>query len=195
MASTLTPILRDYLVRYQQMAIRETGRRPVTWLRTPMDEALLLPGCAKPGCFFWQPVPWKDDKAPLGKAAELFHQSIIDYVSMCQFLEIRFQLPVAHGGSPLSFLYGRTFEACRNTETLPPSRAFEEAALYHREHADVPLSCCMAVTCDDGEPLALMLRAEDGEAFILRTMTQNKPLDLKLGLDRLLPKVKFVYDL
>ena len=45
MNSPLAPVLRDYLVRYQQMAIRETGHRPITWLRTPMEEALLLPGC------------------------------------------------------------------------------------------------------------------------------------------------------
>ena len=192
--ASLTPIMRDYLVRYQQMAIRETGCRPITWLRTPMDEALLLPGCRRPGYSCWQPIAWKDDKAPLGNASELFHQSIIDYVSMCQFLEIRFQLPVAHGGSPLSFLYGRTFETCRNTELSPPSRAFEEASLYHREHPEVPLAYCMAVTCDDGEPLALMVRAEDGEAFVLRTMAQNDPLYLKVGPDRLLPRLKFIYN-
>lgn len=188
-------ITRDYLVRYQQTAIRETGRRPLTWLRTPMDDALLLPGCMRPGFSFWQPVPWKNDKAPLGKAAELFHQSIIDYVSMCQFLEIRIQLPVAHTGSPLSFLYGRTFETCPNTELSPPSRAFEEAAIYSRENPGMPLAYCMAVTCDDGEPLALMLRAEDGGAFIVRAMGQNAVLDLKLGVERLLPKLKFIYDL
>lgn len=195
MTTVLAPILRDYLVRYQQTAIRETGRRPMTWLRTPMDDQLLLPGCARPGCAFWQPMPWKNDQPPLGKAAEGFHQSIIDYVSMCQFLEIRFQLPVAHVGSPLSFLYGRTFECCRNTELNPPSRAFEEAGMYRREHPELPLAYCMAVTCDDGEPLALMLRAEDGQAFIRRTMAETKPLYLKLGVDRLLPKMHFVYDL
>lgn len=195
MPTALAPVLRDYLVRYQQMSIRETGHRPMTWLRTPMDSALLLPGCTKPGYAFWQPVPWKNDRPPLGKAAQGFHQSILDYVSMCQFLEIRFQLPVAHAGSPLSFLYGRTFESCKNTESNPPSRVFEEAAMYRSEHPEWPLSYCMAVTCDNGEPLALMLRAEDGEAFLLRTMTEAKPLYLKLGVDRLLPKVRFVYDL
>lgn len=195
MSTAIAPVLRDYLVRYQHTAIRETGHRPMTWLRTPMDDALLLPGCTRPGCAFWQPVAWKDDKPPLGDAAEGFHQSIIDYVSMCQFLEIRFQLPVAHTGSPLSFLYGRTFEGCRNTVLHPPSRVLEEAGMYRREHPEWPLSYCMAVTCDDGEPLALMLRADDGEAFVQRTMAETKPLYLKLGVDRLLPKVRFVYDL
>ena len=114
---------------------------------------------------------------------------------MCQFMEIRFQLPVAHAGSPLSFLHGRTFECCRNTESNPPSRMFEEAGMYRREHPEWPLAYCMAATCDDGEPLLLMLRAEDGEAFIVRTMADAKPLDLKLGAERLLPKVRFVYDL
>jgi len=56
MSTPLASVLRDYLVRYQQMAIRETGHRPVTWLRTPMDDALLLPGCSSPGLAFCQAV-------------------------------------------------------------------------------------------------------------------------------------------
>ncbi len=192
MSTPLAPVLRDYLVRYQQMAIRETGHRPATWLRTPMEESLLLPGCARPGYAFWQPVEWKN-KVPLGKP-EGFHQSIVDYVSMCQFYEIRFELPVAASGSPLSFLHGRVFECCANTTFNPPSRMFEEAAMYRREHPEWPLSFCMAATCDDGEPLLLMLRAEDGEAFIAHAMTDAKPLELKLGLERLLPKVRFIYE-
>jgi len=194
-ATSVAPVLRDFLVRYQQMSIRETGHRPVTWLRSPMDVSLLLPGCTRPGYSFWQPMPWKDGQPALGKAAEGFHQSIVDYLSMCQFLEIRFQLPVAHAGSPLSFLYGRTFEICPNTETNPPSRMFEEAALYRREHPQLPPAYCMAVTCDSGEPLCLMLRAEDGGAFIHRAMAPGEPLYLKLGVERLLPKLRFVYDL
>ena len=194
MAAELSPVLRDYLVRYQQMAIRETGRRPVTWLREPMDEALLLPGCTRPGYAFWQPVPWKNDQAPMGKAAESFHHSITGYLSMCQFYEIRFQLPVAHTGSPLSFLYGRVFECCRNTVSNPPCRMFEEAAMYRREHPEWPLAYCMAATRDGGDPLLLMLRAEDGEAFVVRAAAQEEPVYLRVGLDRLLPKVQFVYE-
>ncbi|MBR5547986.1 MAG: hypothetical protein IKU70_13545 [Clostridia bacterium] len=193
MSSTLAPVLRDYLVRYQQMAIRQTGRRPVARLRTPMEDALLLPGCQKPGYVFWQPVEWKNNKAPVGKA-EGFHQSIVDYVSMCQFYEICFELPVAASGSPLSFLHGRVFECYANTQSNPPSRVFEEAALYRREHPEWPLSFCMAATCDAGEPLLLMLRAEDGGAFVVRSMTDEKPVELKVGLERLLPQVRFVYD-
>ena len=193
MSSTLAPVLRDYLVRYQQMAIRATGHRPVVWLRTPMDEELLLPGCSKPGYSFWQPAAWKNNKAPVGKA-EGFHESIIAYVSMCQFYEIRFELPVAASGSLLSFLHGRVFECCANTRSNPPCRMFEEAGMYRREHPEWPLSFCMAATCDDGEPLLLMLRAEDGEAFIVHTMKDAKPLDLRVGLERLLPQVRFVYD-
>ena len=194
MNSPLAPVLRDYLVRYQQMAIRETGHRPMTWLRTPMEESLLLPGCQKSGYSFWQPVEWKNDKAPIGKP-EGFHQSIVDYLSMCQFYEIRFELPVAASGSPLSFLHGRVFECCANTTANSPSRMFEEAAMYRREHPEWPLSFCMAATCDDGEPLLLMLRAEDGEAFIAHTMTDTQPVELKVGLERLLPKVRFVYNI
>ncbi len=195
MQTALAPIMRDYLIRFQQTAIRETGRRPLTYLRAPMDEKLLLPGCQRPGYAFWQPIPWRDGAAPLGDQAGDFHHTILEYVSMCQFLEIRFHLPVAHMGSPLSFLYGRTFETCKNTESSPPARAFEEARLYRREHPALPLSYCMAATCDDAEPLLLMLRAEDGQAFIQHAVGDVAPLYLKLTIDRLLPKLQFVYDI
>ena len=132
---------------------------------------------------------------PLGPLAEQFHHSIVEYLSMCQFLEIHFHLPVAHMNSPLSFLYNRTFETCKNTESAPPSRAFEEAGFYRREHPTLPLAYCMATTCDGAEPLLLMLRAEDGQAFIQHATGDPSPLYLKLGLDRLLPKLQFVYDI
>ena len=195
MHTALAPIMRDYLIRFQQTAIKETGRRPITFLRPPLDEKLLLPGCKRPGCAFWQPIPWQDGDAPLGPAAAQFHRTIVEYLSMCQFLEIRFHLPVARMHSPLSFLYGRTFETCKNTESAPPSRAFEEAALYRREHPSLPLAYCMAATCDGAEPLLLMLAAGDGQAFILHAAEGTPPLYLKLGVDRLLPKLQFVYDM
>ncbi len=194
MQAALIPIMRDYLIRFQQTALKETGRRPLTFLRTPMEEKLVLPGCQRPGYAFWQPVPWKDSKVPLGPDASLFHYTIIDYLSMCQFLEMRFHLPVAPVNSPLSFLYGRVFETYKNTEGAPPSRAFAEAALYAKEHPAVPLNFCMASTCDGGEALLLSLRAEDGQAFISRGSGDIDPLYLKLTVDRLLPKLKFVYD-
>ena len=96
MQTALAPIMRDYLIRFQQTAIKETGRRPLTFLRTPLDEKLLLPGCQRPGYAFWQPIPWQDGNVPLGPLAGKFHRSIVEYLSMCQFLEIRFHLPVAH---------------------------------------------------------------------------------------------------
>jgi len=194
MATSVAPVLRDFLVRYQQMSIRETGHRPIAWIHSPLDKPLELPGCTQSGLSYWQPVPWKDGQPALGKAAEGFHQSIIDYLSMCQFMSIRFQLPVARTGSPLSFLYGRTFETQPNTESNPPSRVLEEAALYRREHPQLPLAYCMATTCDE-EPICLMLRGEDGEAFIYRPLLETKPLYLKLGVDRLLPKLRFIYDI
>jgi len=194
MHTALAPILRDFLVRYQQTAIRETGRRPMTYLRTPMDEALLLPGCPRPGYAFWQPIAWPGGGVPLGEEAAQFHTSIVEYLSLCQFLEVRFRLPVAPKGSPLSFLYGRVFETFRSTESAPPARAFAEAALYARENPSLPLSYCMAATCDEGEALLVMLRASDGGAYLLRTQGEPEPLYLKLGLDRLLPKLQFVYD-
>ena len=188
----ITNIMRDCLVRYQQTAIRETGRRPITYLREPMDEKLLLPGCTRPGCSFWQPVAWEKE-VPLGRDAHRFHESIREYLSLCQFLEINFVLPVANAGGPLSFLYGRIFETCRNTVSRPPERAFEEAMLAHRFEPETPLSYCMAQTSDDGEPLLLMVRAEDGGVYVRRASAEARALDLKLGLDRLLPKLQFVY--
>ncbi len=194
MQASIAPIMRDYLIRFQQSAIKETGRRPLTFLRSPMDERLLLPGCQRPGYSFWQPIPWKDGAAPIGKYAETFHSTIIDYLSMCQFLEIRFNLPVAPMSSPLSFLYKRVFETYKNTESAPPERAFEEAELYAREQPSEPLGFAMASTCDGGEPLLLMLRAEDGQAYIRFAERDRELLYLKLTVDRLLPKLQFVYE-
>ncbi|MEA4928124.1 MAG: hypothetical protein VB104_05540 [Candidatus Limiplasma sp.] len=194
MQGTLTPIMRDFLIRFQQTAIRETGRRPLTYARAPMDEKLVLPGCQRPGYVFWQPVAWTDDRVPLGDNAKQFHQSILDYVSMCQMLEIRFRLPVAPVNSPLSFMYGRVFETFKNTETAPPSRAFDEALLYRREHPDLPLAYNMAAACDGGTPLLVMLRAEDGQMFVQREDRDAQPVYCKLTIDRLLPKLQFVYD-
>ncbi len=194
MVSTLSPIMRDYLVRFQQTAIKETGRRPLTFARTPMDEKLVLPGCQRPGYVFWQPISWKDDRVPLGECAQQFHPSIVEYLSMCQFLEMRFRLPVAPLNSPLSFLYGRVFETYRNTESAPPAQALEEAALYHREHPELPLAFNMAASCDAGAPLLVMLRAEDGQMYIQRADRDAPPVYCKLTVDRLLPKLQFVYD-
>ena len=41
MQTALAPIMRDYLIRFQQTAIKETGRRPLTFLRTPLGEKVL----------------------------------------------------------------------------------------------------------------------------------------------------------
>lgn len=195
MQAAITPIMRDYLIRFQQSAIKETGRRPLTYTRTPMDEKLVVQGCQRPGYAFWQPIAWKDGNVPLGAAASEFHHSIVDYLSMCQFLEIRFHLPVAHMGSPLSFLFNRTFETYKNTDLAPPSRAFEEAILYQSKHPEIPLSFTMAATSDGGDPLLLFLRAEDGQAYVLYADRPSEPLYLKLTVDRLLPKLQFVYDM
>jgi len=159
-----------------------------------MDEKLVLPGCQRPGFVFWQPIPWKDGHVPLGQHAPQFHRTILEYLSLCQFMEIRFYLPVAATNSPLSYLHNRIFETYKNTESAPPSRVFEEALLYAHEHPELPLSFTMAATCDGGEPLLILLRAEDGQAYIQRVEGLSAPLFLKLTVDRLLPKVKFVYD-
>jgi hypothetical protein len=51
-----------------------------------------------------------------------------------------------------------------------------------------------AQTCDGGEPLLLMLRAEDGQAYVLRPERDVAPTYLNIMVDRLLPKLQFVYD-
>ena len=195
MQTALAPIFSDMLVRYQQTAIRQTGRRPVTYLRSPIDDDLMMPGCTRPGCAFWQPIAWPKGQPRIGKAGKGFHQSILDYLTLCQFLEIRFKLPVAAGSRQLSFLFNRGFETRKNTLSAPPARALEEAQLYQREHPQWPLGYCMAATCDAGEPILLMIAAEDGQAYILRAESDVPPLCLKLGLDRLLPKLQFVYEI
>jgi hypothetical protein len=190
----LTPIMRDYLVRFQQTALKETGRRPLTYLRTPMDEKLVLPGCQRPGYAYWQPIAWPDGQPVLGVNAGSFHQSIRDYLLMCQFLEIRFRLPVAPMNSPLSFLYGRVFETCRNTELAAPAQALNEAMMYHRRCPAEPLAYGMAATCDGGEPLLVLLAAEDGQMLVRRAENDPKPVYCRLTVERLLPKLQFVYD-
>ncbi len=194
MPASFQPIMRDYLIRFQQTAIRETGRRPLTFTRAPMDDKLVLPGCQRPGYVFWQPIAWPDGQAPLGEHANLFHHTIIEYLSMCQFMEMRFHLPVAPTNSPLSFLFGRVFETYKNTEAAPPARAFDEAVTYQQEHPERALSFCMAATCDEGEQLLLNLRAEDGVVMIHSADKPMDPIDLRLTVDRLLPKLQFVYD-
>jgi hypothetical protein len=194
MQRTLSPIMRDYLIRFQQTAIRETGRRALTYRRTPMDEQLVLPGCQRPGYVFWQPIPWKDDKVPLGKNAKQFHPSIVEYLSMCQFMEMRFRLPVAPMNSPLSFLHGRVFECYRNTVSAPPSRAFDEALLYHEQHPDEPLAFCMAATCDGGSPIRMLLAAQDGQMYVQRAQGDMSPVFCRLTVERLLPKLQFEYE-
>ena len=158
-------------------------------------KSCFLPGCKRPGYAFWQPIPWQDGNVPLGPAAKEFHS---------EHRGIPVHVPVP--GDSLSpaggareqpaelSLWKRTFETCKNTESAPPSRAFEEAALYRREHPALPLAYCMAATCDGAEPLLLMLAAADGQAFIQQAAGEAAPLYLKLGVDRLLPKLQFVYD-
>jgi hypothetical protein len=193
MAGTITPIVNDFLVRFQQGAIKETGRRPLTYLREPMDTELIVPGCQRPGFAFWQPIAWPEGDAPLGAHADKFHQNIADYLSVCQMLEIRFKLPVTPAKSPLSFLYDRVFGTYVNTVSSPPSRAFEEAEFSHRFNPKLPLSFCMAASCDDLEPLRMMLDASDGQMYVLRANDPDQPVLCKITVDRLLPKLRFIY--
>lgn len=194
MDTALREAMSAYLVRYQQTAIRETGRRPLARARTPMDEALVLPGCQRPGYVFWQPVPWGGAQPPFGKRKALFHQSIRDYLSVCRFLEIRFRLPVTQAKTPLRFLYDRVFEASANTRFFTPGLAFDEAALAHKAEPSMPLAYCMATTCDDGEPLRILLGASDGQVCFARA-DGGEPVYGRMTVERLLPKLRFVYEL
>jgi hypothetical protein len=194
MPGKITPIVNDFLVRFQQGAVKETGRRPITFLRTPMDEGLIVPGCQRPGYVFWQPIAWPDANVPLGAHADKFHIHIVDYLSVCQMLEIRFKLPVTQAKSPLSFLYDRVFETYPNTVSAPPARALEEAVFASGTNPGVPLAFCMAGSCDHLEPLQMMLDAADGQMYILRAYDPDQPVFCKIPVDRLLPKLRFVYE-
>ena len=66
---------------------------------------------------------------------------------------------------------------------------------YAAQRPELPLSFCMAATCDEGEKLLLMLRAEDGEAYIVPADQNREPVYLNATLERLLPRVQFVYDI
>ena len=194
MPGKMTPIVNDFLVRFQQGALRETGRRPLTFRRTPMNEGLIVPGCQRPGFVFWQPIAWPEDMVPLGEHAGKFHSDIAEYLSVCQTLEIRFKLPVTPAKSPLSFLYDRVFETYPNTVSAPPSRAFEEAVFAGRFSPNIPLAFCMAATCDNLEPLQMMLDAADGQMYVLRAYDPDQPVFCRISVDRLLPKLRFVYE-
>lgn len=194
MPGTITPVVNDFMVRFQQGAIKETGRRPLTYHRTPMDEGLIVPGCQRPGYVFWQPIAWPDANVPLGEYADRFHKNIVDYLSVCQTLEIRFKLPVTPVKSPLSFMYNRVFETYPNTVSAPPGRAMEEAVFAAQANPGVPLAFCMAGSCDDQEPLRMMLDAADGQMYILRAYEPEQPVFCKIPVDRLLPKLRFVYE-
>ena len=194
MPGKITPIVNDFLVHFQQGAIRETGRRPLTFHRTPMDEELIVAGCQRPGFVFWQPIAWPEGGAPLGEYAAKFHKNIVDFLSVCQMLEIRFKLPVTPAKSPLSFLFNRVFETYPNTVSAPPARAFEEAVYAHEVNPNVPLAFCMAASCDDLEPLQMMLDAVDGHMYVLRAYDPDQPVFCKIPIERLLSKLRFVYE-
>lgn len=194
MPESIIPIVNNFLVRFQQTAIKETGRRPLTFRRTPMDEGLIVPGCQRAGFAFWQPIAWPEEGVPLGEHADMFHKSIVEYLSVCQMLEIRFKLPVTHAKSPLSFLFERVFETYPNTVSAPPARAFNEAVFAYQTNPEVPLSFCLATSSDGAEPLQMMLDAADGQMYVLRTYNPEQPVYCRISIDRLLPKLRFVYE-
>ena len=52
----------------------------------------------------------------------------------------------------------------------------------------------MAASCDGGAPLLVVLAAEDGQMFVQRADRDQPPVYCKLTIDRLLPKLQFVFD-
>ena len=67
--------------------------------------------------------------------------------------------------------------------------------MEHELDDSLPLMYTIAATCDAGEPLRIGLRAEDGVVMVAHTQTNTPPLDCKMTIERLLPKLQFVYDL
>ena len=51
----------------------------------------------------------------------------------------------------------------------------------------------MAATCDGFEPLRMMLDAADGQMFVLRAYEPDQPVFCMIPVERLLPKLRFVY--
>lgn len=192
--NTISPIVRYYFLRYQQTAIRETGRRPMILRSKAINESLMLPGCPLKDYTFWQPIPWAEGNVPLGDNAGAFHSSIIDYVSLCQFFEMQFHLPIPAFNNTASFARERVFECIRNTEDFPPAAAFDKAVEIHAGTPEIPLYYPMAATCDSGHPIILGIWADSTEAFLLVPGGSNKPVWLCLTLEKLLPKLRFVYD-
>ena len=73
--------------------------------------------------------------------------------------------------------------------------AIRQPALLEHVENDAQLAQADRAALDGAEPLLLMLGAEDGQAFIQHASGDPSPLYLKLGVDRLLPKLQFVYDI
>ena len=194
MSESLAPVFKDFLICFQQSAIRETGRRPITCTRAQMDTDLLLPGCESAGYSFWQPVLWPEGGAPLGEHAASFHTSIVEYVSMCRFFEIPFTLPVPEKQSPLSYLWGRRFQTFQNTLALRPETVMDEAVALYQNSGSLFMGFPFAVTFDRGEPLTLILRASDGVMFVSRAERDNAFTSLNTTLREVMPKLRFCFD-
>lgn len=93
MQTALSLIMRDYLIRFQQTAIKETGRRPLTYLREPMDEKLVLPGCQRPGYAFWQPCPGRTGLCRLAQRPSSFTQALWNTCPCASFWRFVFICP------------------------------------------------------------------------------------------------------
>lgn len=181
---------RDFLVRFQQAAIRETGRRPTVALRDGIDRELLLPGCLSAGYSFWQPMPWPQNEPQLGDVAEPFHPSIIEVLTFCRYHELTFILPVPQRQGIYSFLYKRQFITAQNTLNVPPQLALREALERHGENSKLPLYFPFAVSDHQGEAILLCLQADTGECCLYRPGRNHDYTPLGFGFDEMLKLMK-----
>jgi len=86
---------------FNREPLKETGRRPLTFRRIGRwTRGWSFPAASARGFVFWQPIAWPEDAAPVGEHAARFHRDVVDYLSVCQTLEIRFKLPVTPAKSP-----------------------------------------------------------------------------------------------
>ena len=182
---------RDFLIRFQQAAVRETGHRPTLALREGIDRELLLPGCPSAGYAFWQPMPWP--KPPqLGKAARSFHADILDVLTFCRYQELSFTLPVSPRQGPLSCLYRRPFLTQPNPLTRPPQQTLKAAVERYewRSHSDLPLYFPFAAADPLGESFVLCLDADNGKCYLHCPNREDAYWALGISLGELLRRSK-----
>lgn len=181
---------RDFLIRFQQTAIRETGRRPTVALRDGIDEELLMPGCLSAGYSFWQPMPWPQDMPQLADMETHFHRSILDLFTFCRYHELSFVVPVPQRQGIYSYLYKRQFVTVQNTMKALPLDALNDAIIRHDQLSKLPLYFPFAATDPQGEAFVLCLQADTGECCLFSPSRENVYHSLGLSVCEMLKLIK-----